>query len=103
MFAWQRDREGDDKLCRASKFRATHPRRAAPIKPTPGLSGPSRFILYMMHVTKKPPPTLEQALKEGDERRERELAQDDEPRTAEDKILEDLKRPQTEVPDYDKL
>ena len=61
----------------------------------------SRFILDMMDITREQPPTFEQALKEGDERRERELQ--DEPGTAEDELLDKLKLDKPEAPDYNNL
>jgi len=54
-----------------------------------------------MDTTKKQPPTFEQALKQGDERQERELQ--GEPEALEDKLLNEPKRDKPEPRDYDKL
>ena len=51
----------------------------------------------------KRPPTHEQALKQGEERRERELQESDEPKTEADKLLDELKHGEPKTPDYDEL
>jgi hypothetical protein len=57
----------------------------------------------MVEHPKKQPPTYEQALNEAAERRERELQEDDEPKTDVDKLLDEQKRGETKTPDYDEL
>lgn len=51
----------------------------------------------------KQPPTYEQVLKEGGARRERELQENDEPNTDVDKLLEEQKRGEIKLPDYDEI